>query len=60
VVGGARNEPGSTLLTLILTPLKMVLKTCNQIGNLLLKLDVFFGSMKKLTLERATQFTRRG
>jgi hypothetical protein len=26
----------------------------------MLKLDVLFGSMKKFTLERATQFTRRG
>jgi hypothetical protein len=88
VVGGARNKLGSTLLTLILTPLKpntqsvcgfgctllnsaqilldhlltqsSFLKTCNQIGNLLLKLDVLFGSMKKLTLERDTSFTRRG
>jgi hypothetical protein len=30
------------------------LKLCSQIGNLLLKLDVLFGSMKKLTLERTT------
>jgi hypothetical protein len=88
MVGGARNKLGSTLLTLILTPLKpntqsvcgfgctllnsaqilldhlltqsSFLKTCNQIGNLLLKLDVLFGSMKKLTLERDTSFTRRG
>jgi hypothetical protein len=36
------------------------LKTCNQIGNLLLKLGVLFGSMEKLTLERDTYFTRRG
>jgi hypothetical protein len=36
------------------------LKTCNQIGNLLLKLGVLFDSMKKLTLERATRITRRG
>jgi hypothetical protein len=82
VVGGAGNELGSTLLTLILTPLKTntqfvcgfgctllnptqiilnhfltqngLLKMCNQIGNLLLKIDVLFGSMEKLTLERAT------
>jgi hypothetical protein len=73
VVSGARNELGSTLLTLILTPLKTniqfvcgfgctllnptqiilnhlltqnsLLKTCSQIGNLLLKLDILFGSM---------------
>jgi hypothetical protein len=88
VVGGARNKLGSTLLTLILTPLKPntqsvcgfgctilnltqvllnhlltqhdFLKTCSQIGNLLLKLSVLFGSMEKLTLERDTCFTRRG
>jgi hypothetical protein len=36
------------------------LKTCSQIGNLLLKLSVLFGSMKKLTLERDTCFTRGG
>jgi hypothetical protein len=75
VVGGARNKLGSTLLTLILTPLKIntqfvcgfgytllnpsqmllnhllaqnsLLKACSQIGNLLLKLGVLFGSMKK-------------
>jgi hypothetical protein len=33
---------------------------CSQIGNLLLKLGALFGSMKKLTLERDTCFTRRG
>jgi hypothetical protein len=88
VVGKARNKLGSTLLTLILTPLKPntqsvygldctllnltqvllnhlltqhgFLKTCNQIGNLLLKLGVLFGSMEKLTLKRDTCFTRRG
>jgi hypothetical protein len=31
-----------------------LLKTCSQIGNLLLKLGVLFSSMEKLTLERAT------
>jgi hypothetical protein len=36
------------------------LKTRGQIGNLLLKLDVLFGSMKKLTLKRDTCFTWRG
>jgi hypothetical protein len=36
------------------------LKMCSQIGNLLLKLDVLFGSMEKLTLERDTRFARRG
>jgi hypothetical protein len=88
VVGGAENELGSTLLTLILTPLKTntqsvcgfgctllnpaqillnhfltqssFLKTCSQIGNLLLKLGVLFGSMEKLTLERNTCFAKRG
>jgi hypothetical protein len=88
VVGGAGNGLESTLLTLILTPIKPntkfvcgfgctllnptqiilnhllthngLLKTCSQIGNLLPKLNVLFGNMKKLTLERATQFTRRG
>jgi hypothetical protein len=79
VVGGAGNELRSTLLTLILTPLKVntqsicgfgcsllnptqlllnhfltqnsFLKTCSQIDNLLLKLGVPFGSIKKLTLK---------
>jgi hypothetical protein len=32
---------------------------CHQIGNLLLKLRVLFGSMKKVTLERGTQFVWR-
>jgi hypothetical protein len=88
VVGGARNKLGSTLLTLILTPLKSntqsvcrlgrtllspaqilldhfltqssFIKMCSQIGNLLLKLGVLFGSMEKLSLERDACFTRRG
>jgi hypothetical protein len=88
VVGGARNKLRSTLLTLVLTPLKpntqsvcglgctllnpaqillyhfltqsSFLKASSQIGNLLLKLSVLFGSMEKLTLERNTCFTRRG
>jgi hypothetical protein len=87
MVGGAGNELGSTLLTLILTPLKpntqsvcgfgftllnptQVLNHClaqngflkmrSQIGNLLLKLGVLFGSMEKLTLERDTCFTWMG
>jgi hypothetical protein len=30
---------------------------CSQIGNLLLKLSVLFGSMEKLTLERDTLHT---
>jgi hypothetical protein len=33
------------------------LKMSSQIGNLLLKLGVLFGSMEKLTLERNTCFT---
>jgi hypothetical protein len=37
-----------------------LLKTCSQIGNLLLQLCVLFGSMEKLTLERATRYVRRG
>jgi hypothetical protein len=36
------------------------LKMCSQIGNLLLKLGVLFGSKEKLTLERATLITRMG
>jgi hypothetical protein len=87
VVGGARNELGSTLLTFILTPLKTntqfgcrfgctllnptqiildhflvqssFLKMWSQRGNLMLKLGALFGSIEKLTLERATQFAWR-
>jgi hypothetical protein len=36
------------------------LKTCSQIGNLLLKLGVLFDNMEKLTLEIDTCFTGRG
>jgi hypothetical protein len=36
------------------------LTTCSQIGNLLLKLGVLFGSIGKLTLKRTTQFAWRG
>jgi hypothetical protein len=36
------------------------LKTCSEIGNLLLQLSVLFGSMEKLTLDRATHFAWRG
>jgi hypothetical protein len=36
------------------------LKTCSQISDLLLKLDVLFGSMERLTLERDTCFAWRG
>jgi hypothetical protein len=88
VVGGARNELVSTLLTLVLTLLKTntqsvcgfgctllnpsqiilnnlltqlgFLKMYSQISNLLLKLDVLFNTMKKLTLERTTHLPRRG
>jgi hypothetical protein len=88
LVGGVGNEFGSTLLTLILTPLKTntqfvcgfgctllnptqiilnhlltqngLFKTCNQIGNLLLKLSILFGNMEKFTLETVTQFAWRG
>jgi hypothetical protein len=88
VVVGGRNELRSTLLTLILTSLKLntqfvcgfgctlldpiqiilnhlltqldFLKICSQISNLLVKLCVLLGSMKKLTLERDTRFTWRG
>jgi hypothetical protein len=35
-------------------------KVSSQIGNLLLKLGVLFGSLEKLTLERNTCFARRG
>jgi hypothetical protein len=46
------------------TPLNLVQnsfpKTCSQISDLMLKLGVLFGSMKKLTLERDTCFTWRG
>jgi hypothetical protein len=88
VVGGDENELGSTLLILILTPLKTntqsvcgfgctllnpaqillnhflaqngFLKTHSQISDLLLKLGVLLGIMKKLTLEGDTCFTWRG
>jgi arginine exporter protein ArgO len=52
-------NPAQILLDHFLTQ-GSFLKTCSQIGNLLLKLGVLFGSMKKLTLERTTCFTRRG
>jgi hypothetical protein len=52
-------NPAQILLNHLLTQ-HGFLKTCNQIGNLLLKLGVLFGSMEKLTLERDTCFTRRG
>jgi hypothetical protein len=52
-------NPAQILLNHLLTQ-HSFLKTCSQIGNLLLKLGVLFGSMEKLTLERDTCFTRRG
>jgi hypothetical protein len=52
-------NPTQILLDHFLTQSSFI-KTCSQIGNLLLKLDVLFGSMEKLTLERNTCFTRRG
>jgi hypothetical protein len=39
--------------------LNHLLKMCSQIGNLLLKLSILFGSMEKLTLERGTRFPWR-
>jgi hypothetical protein len=51
-------NPTQILLNHLL-PQHDFLKTCSQIGNLLLKLGVLFGSMKKLTLERDACFTRR-
>jgi hypothetical protein len=52
-------NPTQILLDHLLTQ-GSFLKTCSQIGNLLLKLGVLFGSMEKLTLKRNTYFTRRG
>jgi hypothetical protein len=52
-------NPALILLDHFLTQ-RSFIKTCSQIGNLLLKLDVLFGSMEKLTLERNTCLTRRG
>jgi hypothetical protein len=52
-------NPAQILLNHFLTQ-SSFLKTYSQIGNLLLKLDVLFGSIEKLTLERDTCFTRRG
>jgi hypothetical protein len=52
-------KPTQILLDHFLTQ-NSFLKACSQIGNLLLKLGVLFGSMEKLTLERDTCFTRRG
>jgi hypothetical protein len=52
-------NPTQILLDHFLTQ-SSFLKVRSQIGNLLLKLSVLFGSMEKLTLERNTCFTRRG
>jgi hypothetical protein len=52
-------NPAQILLDHFLTQ-SSFLKASSQIGNLLLKLDVLFGSVEKLTLERNTCFTRRG
>jgi hypothetical protein len=52
-------NPAQILLDHFLTQ-NSFLKASSQIGNLLLKLGVLFGSMEKLTLERSTRFTRRG
>jgi hypothetical protein len=52
-------NPAQILLDHFLTQSSFI-KTCSQIGNLLLKLGILFGSMEKLTLQRNTCFTRRG
>jgi hypothetical protein len=52
-------NPTQILLDHFLTQ-NSFLKTCSQIGNLLLKLDVLLGSMEMLILERETHFVRRG
>jgi hypothetical protein len=52
-------NPAQILLDYFLTQ-SSFFKTCSQIGNLLLKLGVLFGSMEKLTLERDTCFARMG
>jgi hypothetical protein len=65
VVVGARNKLRSTLLipTQILLNYFLAqnisLMTRSQISNLLLQLSVLFGSIEKLTLERATHIARR-
>jgi hypothetical protein len=51
-------NPTQVLLNHFLTQ-NSFLKTCSQLGNLLLMLSVLFCSMEKLTLERATQLARR-
>jgi hypothetical protein len=52
-------NPDQILLDHFLTQ-SSFLKMCSQIGNLLLKLGVRFGSMEKLTLLRDTYLTGRG
>jgi hypothetical protein len=51
-------NPTQIILNHLLTQ-NGLLKTCCQIGNLLLKLGVLFGSIENLTLERVVQFARR-
>jgi hypothetical protein len=52
-------NPAQILLDHFLTQISF-LKVSNQIGNLLLKLGVLFGSMENLTIKRNTCFARRG
>jgi hypothetical protein len=52
-------NPAQILLDHFLTQSSFI-KMCSQIGNLLLKLGILFGSMEKLTLERNTWFAMRG
>jgi hypothetical protein len=52
-------NPTQVILNQLLTQFSF-LKTSCQISDLFLKLGVFFDSMKKLTLERATRFAWRG
>jgi hypothetical protein len=52
-------NPAQIILNHLLTQ-HGFLKTCSQIGNLLLKLSALFGSMEKLTIERETCFRSRG
>jgi hypothetical protein len=58
-LGCSLLNPAQILLDHFLTQ-SSFLKVCSQIGNLLLKLGVLFGSMEKLTLKRETRFVRRG
>jgi hypothetical protein len=51
VLGCTLLNPAQILLDCFLTQ-SSLLKTCSQIGILLLKLGILFGSMEKLTLER--------